>query len=157
MTNPVLLLTVGLPRSGKSTWAMATGYPVVNPDSIRLSLHGQDFYGPAEPMVWAVAHLMVSALFKAGHRVVVLDATNISKHRRREWASKAWSCQFVCFDTDKEECMSRARSNDQWELIPVIERMSRDLEWPGEDDITLPATLSAADRNRVLHYIEGGA
>ncbi len=30
-----LILTVGLPRSGKTTWALEQGWPIVNPDSIR--------------------------------------------------------------------------------------------------------------------------
>ena len=146
--NNVLLLTIGLPRSGKSTWARATGYPVVNPDSIRLALHGQDFYAPAEPMVWAMARLMVSALFKAGHKVVVLDATNITEQRRREWHSKDWNYGYVCFRTEKEECIRRARSLEQFDLIEIIERMARDLEWPeGEPSHATPAA------DRFLHYI----
>lgn len=38
-----LILTIGLPRSGKSTWAKQQGCPVVNPDSIRLALHGKAY------------------------------------------------------------------------------------------------------------------
>ena len=38
-----IIVTVGLPRSGKTTWAREQGYPIVNPDSIRLSLHGKRF------------------------------------------------------------------------------------------------------------------
>ena len=131
--NPILLLTVGLPRSGKSTWARMTDYPIVNPDSIRLSLHGQAFFGPAEPMVWAIAHVMVEALFKAGHRTVVLDAANVTKRRRAEWRSKEWNCDYVCFKTDKETCIERARASEHLDLIPIIERMAKNLEWPEED------------------------
>src|SRR5690554_6874569 len=32
----ILICTVGLPRSGKTTWARKQSYPIVNPDSIRL-------------------------------------------------------------------------------------------------------------------------
>ena len=35
-----LIVMVGLPRSGKTTWARKQGYPIVNPDSIRLAFHG---------------------------------------------------------------------------------------------------------------------
>lgn len=146
--NPVLLLTVGLPRSGKSTWSMKTGYPVVNPDSIRLALHGQAFYAPAEAFVWATAHLMVAALFRAGHKVVVLDATNISRRRRQEWRSADWSCGYVCFMTEKDECIRRAYANNQPELVPIIERMARDLEWPIEEG---HATTDGP--SGLLHYI----
>jgi predicted kinase len=33
-----LILTVGLPRSGKTTWAKQQGVPMVNRDAIRLAL-----------------------------------------------------------------------------------------------------------------------
>lgn len=148
--NPVLLLTVGLPRSGKSTWSMKTGYPVVNPDSIRLALHGQAFYAPAEAFVWATAHLMVAALFRAGHRVVVLDATNITKRRRDDWRSKDWNCGYVCFPTSKEDCIYRAVMNEQRELVPIIERMAKSLEWPVETEVTMTTNSPGCG---LLHYI----
>ena len=77
MKNKTLILTVGLPRSGKSTWAMQQGYPVVNPDSIRLALHGHRFREESEEHVWAIAKTMVNSLFIAGHDKVIVDATNI--------------------------------------------------------------------------------
>lgn len=129
-----LLMTVGLPGSGKSTWAQKTGLPVVNPDSIRQALHGMDYYAPAEPFVWATAHLMVNALFNAGHTAVVLDATNISSQRRAEWRSKEWVCSYVCFKADKEECKRRVRERGYRDsLDDVIDRMARNLDWPTDN------------------------
>ncbi len=129
---PVLVMTVGLPRSGKSTWAVQTGLPAVNPDSVRLAMHGQAFFAPAEPLVWAHVRLMVRSLFIAGHRIVILDATNVSERRRQEWLSKEWECQYQCFQTPVEECIRRAHSSGKPELVPVIYRMSKELTWPRE-------------------------
>lgn len=131
---PVLLMPVGLPRAGKSTWARSTGVPVVNPDSIRLALHGQVFYAPAEPLVWGHAKLMVASLFLAGHKVVVLDATNVSTQRRAEWLSKEWTCRYVCFKTSLDVCLERAVRGGRADLVPVINRMAKALEFP--DDFT---------------------
>lgn len=142
-----LISTVGLPRSGKSTWARTQGIPVVNPDSIRLALHGQAFYAPAEPFVWATAHLMVQSLFLAGHNKVILDATNINRRRRDEWRSKDWQNAYVCFETSEFECMTRARNNGQPELVAIIARMAKDLVWPiGE------LGWHAADAPNFLHW-----
>jgi predicted kinase len=127
-----LIMTVGLPRSGKSTWARSTGHPVVNPDSIRLALHGQPFIKEAESMVWLIAKYMVRSLFLAGHSVVVLDATNTLERNRNEWRSSDWQLEFYCVKTDREECIARAKDNRQEYLIPVIERMDRQMEWPKE-------------------------
>ena len=148
MKKPVLLLTVGLPRSGKSTWARATGYPVVNPDSIRMVLHGTAWRPEAEPMVWATANLMVQALFEAGHEVVVLDATNLTEHRRAEWNSKKWTTGYVTFHTDEATCIARAEAGDRAYLIPVIQRMARDIEWPMK-----PVYTETQAGGRTLTYI----
>jgi predicted kinase len=132
-TLPTLLMTVGLPRSGKSTWARSTGLPVVNPDSIRLALHGQRFVKQAEGMVWTVAHLMVDALFLAGHRTVILDATNVTAFRRAEWQSPDYFQAYVLFDTPMDECIRRAHATGQSDLEPVIRRMNSQLNWPVTD------------------------
>lgn len=145
-----LLITVGLPRSGKSTWSRKTGHPVVNPDSIRLALHGQAFYGPAEAFVWATAHLMVQALFGAGHETVVLDATNISKRRRDEWRSKDWVCEYVEFATSHIVCIERAYATGKPELVPIIERMNASIEWP---DLLQKGMRLTFDSAGFLHHV----
>lgn len=126
-----LIMTVGLPRSGKSTWAIAQGYPVVCPDAIRLVLHGQAFRKEAEPIVWATAKLMVAALFEAGHDTVILDATNLTSKYRDEWKDARWIRQYQVFDTSKEECIKRAITTNQEYLVPVIERMDATKDYEG--------------------------
>ena len=111
MGEYILILLVGLPQSGKSTWARKQGLPIVNPDSIRMALHGRPFIREAEPMVWAIAKFMVRALFLAGHPTVIVDATNTTKKRRDEWLSENWRCVFkvVGGPEDKDVCIERAK------------------------------------------------
>lgn len=123
-----LILTVGLPRSGKSTWAKNEKVPIVNPDAIRLALHGQAFIGEAEPMVWTIAKYMVKALFLAGHVKVILDATNVTKARRDEWLSRDWGCKYKVFEVSEEECLRRAEATDQKYLCDIIMRMALQAE-----------------------------
>ena len=123
-----LIMTVGLPRSGKSTWAKQQDLPIVNIDSIRLALHGQRYQGLAEGMVWAVAKIMVRALFLAGHSKVILDATNTTYDRRYAWRDSEWERTYVEIGTSKAECTRRAKSENDQEIIPVIERMAANYE-----------------------------
>jgi len=147
---PTLMMTVGLPRSGKSTWASTMGYPIVCPDAIRLALHGRPFIPEAEPMVWTIARLMVRALFNAGHETVILDATNTTKARRDEWLSDQWQRQWVVFSTGLDECLSRAVASGRTDLIPVIERMARHFEaLHGESD-GLPSILVDSQGRHVV-------
>lgn len=140
----ILVLTVGLPRSGKSTWARSKGYPIVCPDAIRLALHGAAFVTDAEPMVWTIARYMVKSLFLAGHNIVILDAVNSTRARRDEWKSVRWKRRYMVMKTTKEECLRRAQESPQ--LIPIIERMAEqyeDIDLEEWDDLYLrPKELS---------------
>ena len=125
-----LILTVGLPRSGKSTWvSKQNGIPIVNPDSIRLALHGQRFAPEAEGFVWAIAKTMTKALFLAGHDKVIIDATNTTKERRDFWKSRSWNRCFVVFTTTADTCCNRAFLTYP-DLQPIIEKMAKNWESP---------------------------
>lgn len=119
----MLILTVGLPRSGKSTWAKQQGLPIVNRDAIRLALHGQRFLREAESMVTALENYMVRALFLAGHPKVIVDATNITAHRRKRWESDCWEVEIKIFPVGAETCIARAKADGDLDIIPHIERM----------------------------------
>lgn len=134
-----LMMTVGLPRSGKSTWARRQKLPIVSPDAIRISLHGERFIKTAEAIVWAHAKLMVASLFEAGHDTVILDATNTIQRYRDEWLDDRWQCQYVAFTAPMELCIKRAERLGQDYLIPVIERMAANFELP--ENIWLPEDI----------------
>lgn len=142
-----LAILCGLPKSGKSTFAktmQADGWVVVNPDAVRLQLHGQAFYGPAEPFVWAAVELMVRALLAAEHRVLV-DATNTTRKRRAQWLKVAQDFGLILdayvMDTPVEECQNRndfaAKYGSPSASVPteVIDRMSAQWEPVTEDGI----------------------
>ncbi len=120
-----LHMMVGLPRSGKSTMASSLGFPIVEPDAIRQVMHGTPWKRNVEPLVWAIAHIMVESLFAAGHNDVVLDATCHTIQRRAEWESENYIIQYHEVDTCVSECINRAIINNQRYLIPIIERMAR--------------------------------
>jgi len=143
MSDSRLYVTVGLPYSGKSTWARSTGYPIVCPDSIRLSLHGSRFVWQAEPFVWSIAKVMVASLFESGHENVVLDGCFISKKRRAEWnpcngpEAKLVSTVFIPIETSLTTCLERAAGADDAPIVPVIERMSSEFEPLGSGEACL--------------------
>lgn len=130
-----LILTVGLPRSGKTTWSLKQGHPIVSPDAIRLATHGRRFWAAMEKTVWSTAWQMVAALFHAGHDTVIVDACHVSRKRREFWESPGmgdhpdwpcWTLKFQFIDTTMEECLLRA-GNDP-DLVAAIERMSEEAE-----------------------------
>ena len=136
-----LILTVGLPRSGKSTWAKEYskkhGYPIVNKDSIRLALYGQRFIAEAEDMVHTITKIMVKALFNAGHDTIILDETNIIKERRDAWKlSDDIEVKFKEFCLGIHVLYQRAIDTNQRDLIEVINKMAKDFEPLTEEERT---------------------
>ena len=140
-----LILTVGLPRSGKSTYVRDCGYPIVCPDEVRRYLGCFPFVAEKEADVWKIVRCMVYSLFASGAKTVVLDATNTTMKRRNEWRdADTWIREFWVFHTPVNTCIKRALDGGQDYLIPVIERMANQFE---------PiSTLELAERECVTFY-----
>ena len=109
-----LLITRGLPASGKTTFARKLQPRVVrvNRDDLRRMLHGERLYTQwAESQVTHVQRAAVEALLRA-HADVIVDDTNLRTKTVREWAELAarHGAQFEVHDfTDVplEECIRR--------------------------------------------------
>ena len=130
-----LICTMGLPRSGKSTWARNQPFPVISPDAVRLALHGKRHWPPGETMVWALLPLMVKALFEAGNDTVILDATNVTRWEREQWQSDQWETVFHFIDTDAATCAARVLITNQPDVIEAIDRKSKEFEPLEEDEL----------------------
>lgn len=164
-----LILTIGLPRSGKSTWSKEQGYPIVNRDSIRYAIGGSIRYFHAEDRVNEIEKIMVKSLFKAGHDTVIIDATHLKQKYIDAWEDYAvnpiWSpyqnevryphrmdCNFQItlqkFYTPVTTCMERARKDfpEDKKFASIIKNM-----WESADTIEIPAGVPL---NQTLGYMK---
>ncbi|MEU4619052.1 AAA family ATPase [Actinoplanes sp. NPDC023801] len=139
-----LLITRGLPASGKTTFARKLQPEVVrvNRDDLRRMLHGGRLYTQrAEAQVTQAQRAAVEALLRARGSVIV-DDTNLRAKTVREWAEMA------------------ARYNASFEVhdftdVPVDECVRRDVDRPedervGEDGIRRMHARYLAGKNLPL-------
>jgi predicted kinase len=133
-----LICCVGLPGSGKSTWAVDTinierSHVRVNKDLIReeLKSSGWVWSQAAEKDVIAERDRLINMYFEGGYQVVISDDTNLAPvHRRRlkELADQN-NAEFELrvFDTPIDECVRRdsLRTGSAQVGSAVIERMNR--------------------------------
>jgi predicted kinase len=128
------MLTVGLPRSGKTSWAKAMhqkyGYAVVNPDAIRMALGCYPFVASRESEVWHHVKVQVDSLFAFGHSHVILDSPCMRSVYRQQWETTGRFIRLILFDADVETCLKRAEDSNQDYLFKVIEKMAANAEWP---------------------------
>ena len=113
----VLVLTRGLPASGKTTWARRwvaedlNNRARVNRDDLRRLLHGEATYQwPQENAVTKASQAGARALL-AARISVVIDDTNLRQRYVRTWreiaADLGATFQTVDFEVDVEECIRR--------------------------------------------------
>jgi predicted kinase len=139
VVKPLLIATVGLPRSGKSTilkkLAADLHAPIVKKDDIRLALHGQRYVPCAEDFVRAIAKVMIRSLFLSGSPIVIADETHYSRAARRHTEDPDWETQYLEVPTPPEVCKERAIATGQPDLIPIIDGMWERFEPLDEFDV----------------------
>ena len=135
-----LTFTIGLQRSGKSTWA--TNWMRSNPrqedgiifpravvcaDNIRLAVSGQRYNKDAEPTVFMIKDYMIEALL-ARSNDVLCDGTHTTITSIRRQFEIDINAKYKVFDTPKAECMRRAIKTGHLDLAHALDRTEGQLK-----------------------------
>ncbi len=140
-----IVVAVGLPGAGKSTWLARKGAHAISSDAIRLQLADDENDQTIHGRVFATVRYLLRARLDIGRPVTYIDATSLTPKERRPYLKIAWergcSIEAVYFDVPLEVC--RARNAGRGRVVPdaAMDALARKLVAPsvaeGFDRVTV--------------------
>jgi len=131
-----LILLIGLPGSGKSTFARSLHSRIISTDTIRAQLFGEEAIQGSWLKIWLEVRSQfqraVNAIASGEIEFAIYDATNAVRKQRRAAIALARKSGFthitgVWINPSIEVCLERNRLRSRSVPDDVIERMARRL------------------------------
>jgi predicted kinase len=147
-----VVLAIGLPGSGKTTWFRRRGVTPLSSDLLRNILFDDVEEQRYQGLVFSTLRSLLRARLIAHMPWNYVDATNLSIHERRQWIkmskSFGYEVQAVFFDVPLEVCLERNSKRDRSVSEDVMRKMAERLKPPvfeeGFEKITVVRVKSAA-------------
>ena len=130
----VVVLAIGLPGSGKSTWFKRRGVTPLSSDMLRNILFDNITEQRYQHLVFSTLRSLLRARLIARMPWNYVDATNLSPKERRHWIHMArgfgYETHAVFFDVPVEVCMERNQKRERVVPEEVMRRMAEKLRPP---------------------------
>lgn len=129
-----VVLAIGLPGSGKTTWFKRRGVTPLSSDMLRSILFDDITEQRYQGLVFSTLRSLLRARLIAKMPWNYVDATNLSPHERRQWIKMARSFGYevhaVFFDVPFEVCMERNKRRDRMVNEESMRKMAERLRPP---------------------------
>lgn len=129
-----MILAVGLPASGKSTWFRRRGIRPLSSDFLRVLLLDDETNQSRQDLVFSALRHLLRARLLAGRSPTYIDATNLTRKERRPYLRMAqafgYETEALFFDVPLEECLRRNRRRLRRVPEEALLRMARKLRPP---------------------------
>jgi len=129
-----VVLAIGLPGSGKTTWYKRRGVTPLSSDLLRTLLFDDISEQRYQGLVFSTLRSLLRARLIAKMPWNYVDATNLSPHERKQWIKMAksfgYEVQAVFFDVPLAVCIERNSKRDRQVTDEVMQKMAERLKPP---------------------------
>ncbi|HSB17497.1 MAG TPA: AAA family ATPase [Bryobacteraceae bacterium] len=133
-----IVVLVGLPGSGKSTYLERLGITPLSSDAVRHLLVDDATDQTIHRQVFAVLRYLVRHRIALGRPLTFVDATHLTPRERRPYLKmgQLYDCvvEALFFDVPLEVCKERNRGRSRIVPEDVMERMAAKLVPPATDE-----------------------
>jgi len=134
----VVVLAIGLPGSGKTTWFKRRGVTPLSSDMLRSILFDDITEQRYQGLVFSTLRSLLRARLIARMPWNYVDASNLAPHERRQWIKMAkgfgYEVHAVFFDVPIEVCLERNRKRERQVKEEVVQRMAAKLKAPSFEE-----------------------
>jgi predicted kinase len=133
-----LVITVGLPGSGKSTYLARLGVNAISSDEVRRLIADDSRDQTMNARVFSAIRYLIRQRIAAGRPVTYVDATHLTPWERKPYAilAQRYGCtlEALFFDVPLEICMARNQARDRVVPEEAIRKMARLMVPPSKEE-----------------------
>jgi predicted kinase len=134
----IVVLAIGLPGSGKSSWFKRHNVVALSSDMVRSLLFDDVREQRFQDLVFSNLRSMLKARLIAKRPMNYVDATNLTPQERQHWIKLAkdynYEVHAVFFDVPLEVCLERHQRRDRVVPEDVMRRMAAKLKAPAFEE-----------------------
>jgi predicted kinase len=138
VSKGTVILAIGLPGSGKSSWFKRHNLTPLSSDMLRALLFDDPTEQRFQDLIFSNLRSMLKARLIARRPLNYVDATNLTPRERESWIKLAhdygYEAQAVYFDVPLEVCLERNHKRERVVADDVMRRMSAKLKAPTFDE-----------------------
>jgi predicted kinase len=140
-----IVVLVGLPGSGKSTYLEQMGVRGLSSDKIRMLLADDETDQTIHARVFETLRYLLGQRLAIGRAVTYIDATNLTPEERRPYLEmgRAWECEVeaVFFDVPLEVCLERNARRQRVVPVEALVKMAAKLVPPTTEEGFVRVTI----------------